>query len=612
MSKKQNTKSKQTTKTQDANTPADGEAALSKPLFTMGGVFLIISIGASLILVMKHLQFVEAPGCGAGGGCDQAANSPWGKVPLIDWPVSFIGLAYFVALAIMWINATMNGGVTSMARTIVRLGAAMSVLFIIVMIAGGYLCWYCLATHLGNFAFLATIELAPKRTVGVGRNLAFAGGAFAVVTALQVGALTMVDKELERQQQESVRQIVGADPSERTPFTGRYRLGPEDAPIRIVVFGDYQCKLCRSTEPELQRILAQRDDVSLSVKHFPFSRDCNRFATSRMQHGNACWAARTAETAGILRGNDGFWEMHHWLFNRRGNFTAPELRAGLAELGYDAQQFEQIMMGAEALALVQADIEEGRGIFVTSTPAIFINGVQLRGVDRVGVVTRAVQQVAASRPPSGSAINDEPAPSLTQIVDYWRALPTRAIPEKPETWMTGASSEAGLIDVVLWGDYQEPFTKAADGVLRGIMDARGDVRYAFRHYVFNVDCNPFITTTKHPLACRAAAAAEAAGALGGNDGYWRMHDWLLANQATFGDAALRAAAPSLGFDADALLAEMNNTEHTEAISADATAGRSIGVNSVPTIFINGKRLASWRYDDQPVLATIIHEAASGQ
>ena len=39
---------------------------------------------------------------------------------------------------------------------------------------------------------------------------------------------------------------------------------------------------------------------------------------------------------------------------------------------------------------------------------------------------------------------------------------------------------------------------------------------------------------QHDLACGAAAAAEAAGSLGGNDAYWIMHDWLMTNQDTFG------------------------------------------------------------------------------
>ena len=108
--------------------------------------------------------------------------------------------------------------------------------------------------------------------------------------------------------------------------------GPFEASIRIVFFSDYQCPDCRRVEAEIRALVSERDDISLSAKHFPLCTDCNRHIT-KSPHPNACWAARAAEAAGILRGNEGFWQMHYWLFDRSGSFTGAELQAGLSEIG---------------------------------------------------------------------------------------------------------------------------------------------------------------------------------------------------------------------------------------------------------------------------------------
>ncbi len=134
-------------------------------------------------------------------------------------------------------------------------------------------------------------------------------------------------------------------------------MGPEVAPIRIVMFTGYQCPDCRKMEPQVAELLKSRKDISVSIKHFPFCPDCNRHTPTNMQ-ANGCWAARAAEAAGILKGTDGFKKMHEWLFSRAGSFTNVELSAKLAELGWDANEFTMTMQGPTTLRNVQTDIEE--------------------------------------------------------------------------------------------------------------------------------------------------------------------------------------------------------------------------------------------------------------
>jgi protein-disulfide isomerase len=144
-----------------------------------------------------------------------------------------------------------------------------------------------------------------------------------------------------------------------------------------------------------------------------------------------------------------------------------------------------------------------------------------------------------------------------------------------------------------------------------------EASYTFRHYPFNSDCNPKLKERRHPEACRASQAAEAAGRLGGNDAYWKMHVWLMEHQKEFSDDALRAAAGALGLDADALLRTMNTSEVKAAIANDVDAGTSLpqlrwgappGIFSIPSIFINGRFVPRTQLQDRSVLDLILQAA----
>ena len=166
------------------------------------------------------------------------------------------------------------------------------------------------------------------------------------------------------------------------------RLGPEAAPIRLVIFSDYQCEDCGYIEDDIFAFFVQRDDMSISVKQYPMCTDCNANVGVNL-HPNACWAARAAETAGILYGNDAFWQIHEWLFQHEGFFTFEDMQSYVLEHEYDFDDWSRVMGSEETLRLVQQDIDEGFDLGIQRTPMIFINGVELKGWRVQGGVQRA-------------------------------------------------------------------------------------------------------------------------------------------------------------------------------------------------------------------------------
>jgi protein-disulfide isomerase len=593
--------------------------------FVLGAACLLLALAASFMLALDHFAIARPPGCGPGSGCDQAARSAWGRIPGVDWPVSLLGVAYFGAMLLAWLLS--RGTLHAIVRGMIGLSIVGSVVFTFVMFRNGYLCKYCLAVHAANLAFAACALLPSRAGTREARTNPLAAwivtfialtGALAVVNA-QTSSRRQAKAESERQQSMSaIAATAERRPSHTgsatqatdnaTPFTGRYRLGPENAPIRIVMFFDYQCSDCKIMESQAMALLRSRQDVSLSVKHFPMNTLCNPYATDL--HRNACWAARAAEAAGMLRGNDGFWQMHAWLFSQSGEFTDASLPARLQQLGYDPQQFIETMSAQATLDLVKADIEEGVALGLHYTPMIFINGVELRGfIGNPGALARSVNELAARNPPPGSPAQDQPALALEKYVGDWLAQPVQTLPQRNRTWAIGP--EDAKAQFVVWGDYQEPNCAALDRLLRDKVAAGRSVRYVFRHYPFDKACNPTLPRTMFPFGCMAARAAEAAGVLGGNEAYWKMHAWLFANQVPLDDAALRAAAAAAQFDPAALLGRMNEAEVQNGVNEDIDRAVPFVRQGIPAVYLNGRWLPRWRLEGTDVLDRLI-TAAEGR
>lgn len=605
-----------------------GESRTTKPqvtvtpgLLSIGLMLIAVAVFASGALVWQHFDGGGLPGCGPGSACAQAAGSAWGRVPLINWPISFVGLAYFIGLGAAWIAVPRAG--FGILPWIVRLGAAFSILYLGVMIVGGMLCPYCIISHIANLAFLGVLETARNSQPGYGatainaptQRLAIAFVAASVVLgAWQLQFSQRIKERAERELEESTAAILADAADERIgsrdgggrAFTGRYLYGPEQAPIRLVMFTNYQCIDCQRIEREVETLLASRNDVSLSIKHYPMSSDCNPHISLNM-HPNSCWAARAVEAAGILGGNDRFWEMHRWIFSRNGGFTDQELYAGLRLMGYtDTEEFSQLMQSEETLRLVQEDIEEARALGLMYTPMIFINGVELRGWTTPNGVTNAVTRLAATNPQPADA-DEHPVSAFEKYIADWREGSIRpAMRQSVATRRLG--SDSATLRIVMFGDYEEPRVAETDARIRELIADHENARYVFRHYPANEACNPRMTRTIYANSCWAHQAAEAVAILYGSEGFWRMHDWLLANQTNFNDAALRTAAPSLGIDAEAVIELMSTAEVASSMRLDIEEAQRQRLRGIPMVFINEKWLPRTHLDGYDVLGTVIEEA----
>ncbi len=585
--------------------------------YWLGLLFIIVAVLAAGMLVLEHLGGIRLPGCAQDSPCARSVASAWGTIPVIQWPTSFLGFTFFLAVLVAWLWC--RDGLSLLFRSFVRLGALASLLFLLLIVIKGYFCQYCLVAHAGNLAFWWVVERAPRRAGIAWPRMALLVGTFVLASGL-LAVIEYSTREAmgARQERERIdsrdRVLAGATENPASAgqpwaggFTGRYRLGPEQAAVRIVAITDYQCKDCGRLEKDLMAAVEQHESVSLSIKHFPMCSDCNVHFPRRM-HPNACWAARAAEAAGILKGPEGFFAMHRWLFDQQGGFTNEQLHAALRQQGLDAARFIELMRSEETLARVQADIEEAVWLGLHYTPMIFINGVEFKGIFAPDALPRTVAEILAESPAPRTAEVDAPPPATRKIIDDWLAQPRRTFEPDPHDYTRGAVD--AKVRVILWGDYQEPFTAEADSLIRAFMAGREDGAYSFRHFPVNEECNPVTRLTKHEQACLASRAAEAAGQIGGREAYWRMHEWLFAQRETFSPRTLLEGVRSVGLDPLAFQAALDSREVTEAITEDCVATRPLALRSIPCLIVNERFVPRWRLGEQSMMHLILEEAAT--
>jgi protein-disulfide isomerase len=142
-----------------------------------------------------------------------------------------------------------------------------------------------------------------------------------------------------------------------------HTLGPENAPVTLEEFGDFQCPPCgKLSEPINQ--LQKQYNLRVIYREFPLP-----------NHAHAKEAAFAAEAAG-RQGR--FWQMHDLLFREQAVWSqSTDARAlfnayaGMLQL--DLDRFKQDMDSGEVHQQVEVDQHRGAAIGVKNTPTLFLN-----------------------------------------------------------------------------------------------------------------------------------------------------------------------------------------------------------------------------------------------
>jgi protein-disulfide isomerase len=162
--------------------------------------------------------------------------------------------------------------------------------------------------------------------------------------------------------------------------------GPENAPVSIIEFSDFQCPFCRQVQPALAELQTRYGDkIRWSFKDLPLS-------SIHPQAQGAAEAARCAADQGK------FWEFRAAMFAST-NITPEFFQSTADGLGVNSEEFKACVASGRHREAVLADSQEAEGLGISGTPAFVINGILLSGAQPLeNFVSVIDRELARSEP----------------------------------------------------------------------------------------------------------------------------------------------------------------------------------------------------------------------
>jgi protein-disulfide isomerase len=159
--------------------------------------------------------------------------------------------------------------------------------------------------------------------------------------------------------------------------------GPEDGPVTLVEYGDFQCPACGRAEPVVRELLAEfGDDLRYVFRHLPLQE----------VHEHAQVAAEAAEAAG---GQGAFWEMYELLLAHQDALGPEDLHRYAEQLGLDVARFSEELRTRTHAARVARDVESADRSGVAGTPTFFIDGRRHHGPNDIDTLASLVRSTMA-------------------------------------------------------------------------------------------------------------------------------------------------------------------------------------------------------------------------
>lgn len=155
---------------------------------------------------------------------------------------------------------------------------------------------------------------------------------------------------------------------------GDHVLGPDDAAVTLVEYGDFQCPHCARAHRVLPKVLKRLGDRARFVfRHFPLAES----------HPNAMHAAAAAESVAAQAGEEGFWRMHDLMYDHQRDGDDSLDDAHLVhyggQAGADPATVALDLAGDSYEPVVKASFMTGVRSGVNGTPTFFVNGQRYEG-----------------------------------------------------------------------------------------------------------------------------------------------------------------------------------------------------------------------------------------
>lgn len=144
-------------------------------------------------------------------------------------------------------------------------------------------------------------------------------------------------------------------------------LGPADAPVTIVEYGDFGCHACRAWHNSgvKEQLLADfGDQINFEFRHFP--------VITRQ-------SPQAAEAAQCAAAQDSFWEYHDYIYEStpQGALSRQNLVDYAGAIGLDSETFAACLDSGKYEPLIEAHHQQALDAGARGTPTFVLNGRQI-------------------------------------------------------------------------------------------------------------------------------------------------------------------------------------------------------------------------------------------
>lgn len=144
-------------------------------------------------------------------------------------------------------------------------------------------------------------------------------------------------------------------------------LGPENAPVTVLAFMDFECPFSKQAAPMLEELNKKYgSSVKIIFKHFPIV-SIHQFA------------ADVSVGASCAQDQQKFWEYYATAFYQD-ELTKDTTNQTAAALGLNQQLFASCVSAQKNVPHIEQDLKDGVALGVRGTPTFFINEKRIEGV----------------------------------------------------------------------------------------------------------------------------------------------------------------------------------------------------------------------------------------
>lgn len=435
------------------------------------------------------------------------------------------------------------------------------------------------------------------------------------------------------------RDLDGAVERLKLDSTGAPTVGSPEAPVKIVMFHDYQCPYSEASHKVIQSLRrTYGDELQIIYRQNPYP--------SHRQGFYAAQAALAAEDFGF------FEELHAKLVVNRKKIRSVDIGKFVEQISPAANDFRTALDSGVFVDLVRKDVRALKSVGASGTPFFFVNGRPLRGSQSFEELSNIIDQELSGQagptkwiqkvsvPVYSGEVNDTassdverdrfPSPGrqpveypplpenatvvekllYAQIVELRRELrqlrrqiaelragdgghhglaprkgKARAARKKPK-------SSPAIVSSVSFDD--DPVLGSESAKVAIVEFSTFQCGYCRRHHerVFPAIRKKYIDTgvvryVFRDYASREAAvsAAVAANCAALQESYWEMHKALFRKPKGLGEAYYTETADRLGLETDVFDLCLTEESHREEVRADYLAGRGLGIRVTPTFFV---------------------------